>query len=493
MTARYRFLVYLSGFLLLANLLVMNDFTSLWGGAESWLAWRSLSGESGLAPHELFMGWIMGEGPIPHFWIRLPGVVIFILSLALYWGITQRLFGAEVLRSTLLILSASLLLPNLAKLATGDIWAMASQWLAYALLIRYMKQPSLLWRAAFYLALLCAVWVQPINALIFLMGSSALLYFLHPQGKRLWGLNPWLAGVLAFTGLYFSGMASLGQESFLVGFRTGRFLLWNLIGILPFLGFVLAGLWETAQRLGRREELAILNAAALIFAFVAHSLALQGLLALLAGRQLKNYFDPNYPHEPVVKAGALLHLVAAFCVLTLLMMGSFFQFRALGFRAALAAGGIYWMLSFIAVIGLFGPNRRYLYGGILLGGLLLTTLFWLQLNPLVEQMRGWPRALVEKSRQRTAMEGINQAFLVYRNGMPFPSLAPYSREAYPATRILKSSAELQGQWNAPGNAVFFLERSDTEGLNNAIPADTLRGWDNRLRNIEYVLLVKDGL
>ena len=112
MTARYRFLVYLSGFLLLANLLVMNDFTSLWGGAESWLAWRSLSGESGLAPHELFMGWIMGEGPIPHFWIRLPGVVIFILSLALYWGITQRLFGAEVLRSTLLILSASLLLPN---------------------------------------------------------------------------------------------------------------------------------------------------------------------------------------------------------------------------------------------------------------------------------------------------------------------------------------------------------------------------------------------
>ena len=490
MTLRYRFFVAIAGFTLLANLLVMNDFTTLWAGPESLMAWRSLNGEAGFTPHELLQALIVGAGRIPHFGMRLPGALVFVLALAAYWGISRKLFGREVLLSTLLVLGASLLVPNLAKAATGDIWAMATQWLAFAVLIRFLKQPALLWRGIFYVLLLLAVWVQPANALVFLMGSSAFLYFFHPEGKRLWSLNPWLAGLLASLFLYLAHLLTFNQDSFLSGFRTGRFLLWNLIGILPFLGFVLAGLWETAQRLARREEMAILSAAGLLFALLGHSLALQGILALLAARQLKNYFDPNYPHGPVVKAGALLHLIAAFFVLTPLMVGSFLQFRGAGFRAMLAAGGIYWMLSFTAVIGLFGPNRRYLYGGIVLGGLLLTSMFWLQVNPLLQQKLSWPRALVQQSKLQTEAPEYNHSFMVHRREDSFPALAPYSRAAYPNVSILDGAANLQQVWDTTGTAVFLLELSDAEQLKTAIPRDSLEGWDSRLKRVEYVLLVK---
>ena len=490
MTVRYRFFVALASFFLLVNLLVMNDFTTLWAGAESLLAWQSMNGESGVTPHELLQSIIMGAEQVPHFGMRLPGVLIFVLALGAYWGISRKLLGSEVLVSTLLVLGASLLIPNLAKAATGDIWAMTTQWLAFAVLIRFLKQPSLLWRVVFYGLLWLAVWVQAANALIFLMGSSAFLYFLHPEGKRLWSLNPWGAGLLVFLLLYFTQLLTFSQDGFLAGFRASRFLLWNLIGILPFLGFVLAGIWETAQRVGRREEMAILNAAGLIFALLGHSWALQGIFALLAARQLKNYFDPNYPYGPAVKAGALLHLVAAFFVLTPLMVGSFLQFRAPGFRAMLATGGIYWMLSFTAVIGLFGPNRRYLYGGVILGGLLLTTMFWLQLNPLLQQKMSWPRVLVQQSMQDAEVDESMPSFLVHQQKTPFPVLAPYSKAAFPQTALLNGSDNLQQVWDTSGTAVFLLELSDAEKLKAATPRDSITGWDSRLRSVDYILLVK---
>lgn len=491
MTKRYLIFICIACFFLIANLLVMNDFTALWAGAESWLVWSALDGSAPASPHGLLLAWMVEGGEIPHFLIRLPGALVFIFSLAAYWGITRKLFGKEALLGTLLVLSASLLMPNLAKVAAGDIWAMATQWLAFAALVRFLKRPAWLWRAVFYLLLFLAVWVQPANALAFLMGSGAFLYFFHPQGRRLMSLNPWLAGLAVFLLVYFTGLGAFGQDGFLIGFRTGRFLLWNLIGVLPFLGFVLAGLWETARRLKRREEMAVLNAAGLIFALLGHSLALQGLLAFVAARQLKNYFDPNYPHGPVVKAGAILHLVAAFCVITPLMIGSFFQFGGVGFRAMLATGGIYWMLSFVAVIGLFGPNRSYLHGGLAMGGLLLTTLFWLQANPLLQQKLGWPRTLVQNSLENETARRAGRAYLLFQEDAPFPPLAPYSRAAYFDTQILGGPEALEASWNEAGKAVFFVERSQAETLKAAEPADTILGWNSRLRLVEYVLVVKE--
>ena len=53
----------------------------------------------------------------------------------------------------------------------------------------------------------------------------------------------------------------------------------------------------------------------------------------------------------------------------------------------MAFSAVYWMLSFAAVIGLYGYNRRFVLGGMALAGLLATSLFWLQLFPLWESRR----------------------------------------------------------------------------------------------------------
>ncbi|MEO0341166.1 MAG: hypothetical protein AAF242_18370, partial [Bacteroidota bacterium] len=70
-----------------------------------------------------------------------------------------------------------------------------------------------------------------------------------------------------------------------------------------------------------------------------------------------------------------------------LMLGGFFVFRGAGFRSGLAFSSVYWMLSFVLVIGLYGLNRRFIYTGGLLIGLLTTTLFCLQVYPLLENQR----------------------------------------------------------------------------------------------------------
>ncbi len=490
MTVQYRIFLYLAGFFLLANLLIMNDVTSLWDGAEALLAWRALNQVPGHAPQELLQAAIIGADGIPHFRMRLPGALLLIFSFVVFWLAGRKLFGREVVLNTLLLLGASLLAPNLAKVAAGDIWAMLSQWLAFVIMLRFLKQPVLLWRLAFYFFLLLAIWVQPINALIFLLGSGAFLYFLHPQGKRLRGLNPWLAALAFFLPLYYSGLTTFSQEGFLFGFRSGRFLLGNLIGILPFLGFVLAGLRETAQRLRRREEMALVNAAGILFALPGHSLALQGILAFLAARQLRSYFDPRYPYAPIVKTGALLHLVAAFCVLTMLMMAGFFQFQGAGFRAMLAAGGIYWMCSFIAVIGLFGPNRRYLLGGMSLGGLLLTMLFWLQANPLLESRRGWVRTLAQQSREMAGAEKDIRAFLLQEAGQPFSALAPYTRAVYAQTALLDNPAQLKKTWADEKQGVFLLKCSEAGSLGALTTPYSVEGWENCLRAVEYCIVIK---
>ncbi len=485
--------------LLLANLLVMNDFTSLWEGAESFLAWRALHGEAGSSPQEWIMALSFGSGQVPHFTMRLPGAIVFLLTLGAYWLMSERLFGREVALTTLLLAAASLLLPNMAKVAAGDIWAMGSQWLAFTAMLRYLKQPKLSWRLSFYGLFFFAIWIQAANSLVFLLGSSAFLYFAHPQGRRLWGLNPWLFGLAAAGLLYTTQLISFSNHSFVVGFHSGRFLLWNLIGVLPFAGFVVAGIWETGKQARRREELALVNTAALLFALAGHSLALQGLLAALAARQAIRYFDANYPFRPIVKTTALLHLLFAFFAIMALMIGSFLQFGGLGFRSAIAGSLTYWMSSFVAVLGMFGEKRDYVLGGTALSGMLLILLFWLQLNPLLESKRDWPRELVKQAADKVPQEREITAFLLLRDSAAFPALAPYTKAVFPKTVLLDNRAQLEEAWAGKTKGLFLLEKEVADSLNpglaSAIRADSVplvvKGWNTRLRAQEYTVLLKD--
>ncbi|MBV6652414.1 MAG: glycosyltransferase family 39 protein, partial [Mameliella sp.] len=393
MTAKTSYLYAIALLLLVVNMLVGNGFTTLWDGVEAMMAWQIQHDAVGYTFHERLMSLLMGEN-LDVFFLRFSGAIALMLGLIAYYIFARRLVGTEVVLNTLALVAASLLAPNLAKIASGDVWAMVLPWIAYAAMIRYLKQPELSWQLSYYALAALAIWVQPIQSLVFFLGTAAFLYFMHADGKRLLRLNPWVMGLLTAGGLYGLQWLDLTGETFYVGFDTGRFLLVNVIGILPFIGLVMGGIWEHSKRLGSKEEQAVLYMGALVFALIGHSLALQPLLAMIAARQMRNYFQKGYPHRSLVKGGAVVQLIGAACFLILFMIGSFVQFRGIGFQAGLATGGLYWIWSFVAVVGLVGLKPTYLRLGTIMSGVLLTTFFWVQFSPLLEAERNWAQEII---------------------------------------------------------------------------------------------------
>ncbi|MCB0571033.1 MAG: hypothetical protein KDC66_14765 [Phaeodactylibacter sp.] len=477
----------IAAILFLANVLVMNDYTSLWDGAETWVYWQALQGAQVKALPEAILSLVYQHG---FFWFRLPGAMLLLIAFPVFAWATGRLWGKETVLGTLLVLAASLFVPNLAKLASGDVWALVLQWLAYAALLRYLKQPRLLWQLMFYLLFFLAVWVQAIQSLVFLVGYSVYLYFAHPQGRNLQRLQPWLAGPAVAAVLYFAGVLDLDDQGFMFGFRTGRYLLWNFIGLLPFWGFWMAGLWESITRARKGEELARINLGAVIFALLGHSLALQGILALLVAKQWQAYSRPAYPHKPIVLAGAVLHLVGILFAAILLLIAGFHEFGPVGFRAAAAAAGPYWVLSFVGVVGLLGGRRRYMAGGPVLAGLLVTTFFWLQLNPLLESRRSWPEQLVSKAVSQVQQARGMACLVISPVSEPVPKLAAYALEAFPATEWVNTESAARASLESLHNTVVFMPEEWAKKLapGKEITARA-EGWDDRLKGRVYVLLL----
>jgi hypothetical protein len=474
------------------NLLVSNDYTTLWSGPESFLAWRALHGEAGFTLHEQLMALPLSAATeIKHIMLRLPSILILLFSLPLFYWLVKPLFGKTLVENSLLLLAASLLVANLAKVAAGDIWAMVLQWTAFAAMLRYLKQPALLWQLLFYSLFALALWVQPLNSLLFILGSGGYLYFVHPDGKRLWRLNPWIMGGLTLAGGYMLQWMVFSQHSFYLGFHTDRFLLANLVGILPFLGFALAGVWESIIRARKGEELSIIFLGGFLFALLAHAPALQLILVMLAAKQLKSSFLPNYPYRNIVLTGAVLQLVTAACMLIIFMMGIFVEFRGLGYRAALAAGGIYWMLSFVGVVGYLGNREIYAKVGVIFSGLLFTSLFWLQLNPLVESQRNWVQRLPSESLQLPTIEGTADCLILPPDSTLFPNLAAYAKAAFPNTVILDNEAQLKASWEASASEpqLYFLP-VDQAPASATVDSTEYKGWINGWEDVEYVRIIK---
>lgn len=472
-----------------ANLLVMNGQLGIWEGAESLLVWQVLHGAIGITPHEWLAHWGAQDSAL--FWTRFPGAVVLALGVALGCWIGRPILGKQTTWGTFCLIAGSLLVANLAKVASGDSYALAFHWCTLMLLLRYLKQPQLRWQLLFYAGLLFSVWVQPLSSLLLLLGLSTYLYFLHPQGKRLWQLNPWVAGVAIFVPFYFLGWATLDGHSFLVGWDTLRFLGWNAIGALPFVGFAMAGLWEATRQARKGEELSLILLGAVGVALLSHSLALQALLALVAARQLHRYFQPNYPYRNIVRGFAVLHLIGAVFLAIGLMLGAFAQFKMIGFRGMLTSAAVYWMWSLIAVIGLYGLNERYARTGTIMAGLVAITLFWLQAAPVLETQRSWSIDLVKRAAKEKPYDldaGAVRCFVWHPDGEPIPPLAVYAKASFPQTILLNTELQVNEalRRERQGNALFLLpieghdpigfELNNTEIVEEARWVESSIGW-----------------
>jgi len=320
------------------------------------------------------------------FSVRLPGLLVLLGTLVGFFVLGKKILRQSTVLYALLVAGSSLLLPNVAKFATSDIWLFAAQTFTALALIFYLKQPLPKWKIAGLFALFLGALVNPVSMALFvgLMGGG--LFFLHKNGRQMVGLWLWLLPVLgglaaAFVGLL-PGFISPFEWTHIAQVSWYKYLIISFLGVFPWIGFALPGVWQTIQRVRRKEEFSIIMLCWLVGGLFSFSITPQLVLAILIAKQIEGFFDPRYPYDNAVKATSLIHLGVVLFGAIYLILISWENLKGLGFRTAMMTTLFYWMGTLLAFIGLYGKNRSVIIGGLAAAGLLGTWFFWTKAFPV---------------------------------------------------------------------------------------------------------------
>jgi len=427
---RYKGFLGLLAIFTVISLVVMNDFTTILETEEAFNVLHVQKQLEGTATTQV--------APFPNtsqfiiyklfdfspFWTRLSNVIVFlllILGIRIWMG---KLFGKLQTITYIITVVSSFLLISMAKFAVADIPLAAFHMMSMAFAVICLKQPKRKWQIVYGLFVMGSFLVQPTSGVIYGVGLLAYLMIFHKDGARL--RTPIILGVWLGLGTLFFllGGFSWPTAGFLFSYQTswGDYFMWQFIGILPWLGFLPAALWDLFQKLRKKEEMAIILFGWLLFSIISHGLILQLCLLFLISKQVENYFKPNYPYKSVVKSFAIINLVCTFFLLVGVMFGGFAALHSTGYRSAAVFSGIYWVFGFIAILGLFSDSRKFIIGGIGIGGAFSLLLFWVQLNPILNKYRDLSQQVLEgmdkKQSLRVSQDLLEkQQFQVYGNGL----------------------------------------------------------------------------
>lgn len=314
------------------------------------------------------------------FVLRLPGILILFLTFLGIFNLGKRVFGQKTILYTLLVLASSILLPNISKFATSDIWLFSAQTFTALAMILFLKQPIQRWKMIGFGALFLGVLVNPISMLVFTSLMGGLLFFIHPKGKNLQSLWIWSLPFLIGFGSKFLGIFNFTPPPTefisLPELSIYKYVIIIFLGTLPWFIFFPSGIWNMVKRLRQKEELAVITFSWMMGSLFSISLAAQVVFALIIAKQLQGFFDKNFPYGNMVKSSALMHLGVILFGAIYLIIISWENLKAEGFRAAMVSTLFYWMGCLLAFIGLYGPNKKIILGGLAFAGLLVSHFFW---------------------------------------------------------------------------------------------------------------------
>lgn len=449
-----KFFLGAAGAVLLLNLYLGIDFLSIWQGAEAeiGLGLRSIQDlPAGL--HAWFQQLLWRNGAEDVFWYRLAGGLLLLGSAGLmyFWG--RPLLGQRGMLFALWVLGSSLLWVQAGRFASGDAWLVAAQVAGSFAWLRYLKQPTRLWQFASWISFLFGIFISPLQMLIWSAVLFVSFWFFHPQGKRLKSLHIWVGWIIGIALFVWSNQQGWNWSDGFYAYYgkgvTGWYLLLTVLGMLPWVGFLLAGFRESWTKLRQREELALVHISLLVAGLLSFSLLPQVALALMISRQLINYELPNYPFRNWVRMPAILHLLLVFCFGTVGMVYGFLELGAAGFRLLMVLSLPYWVGSFISLIGLYGLMSRYYLGGIAASGILLTLIFWVQVAPVLEAHRNLPKRAAELGASMQATGG-EDLIMLPAELEPVSTFLLYAHDQNLDLRFHKSrTAAIPGVWLLP--------------------------------------------
>lgn len=481
-SARYRYFIWMAAFFAVCNLLVANDYATIWPGGEAWMLWRATGGEAGAyLPALLYKALPAGE--LWLFWPRLVGVLLALAGAWAFYRWSAPVLGGSTTQLTLLAIAGSLFVPSLAKQASADIWALCAHLVMWLGMLRTLKQPMAKWRWISYIGAIVGAWVSPVSTAIFALALILLLFWRHPQGGALLQRNL-LAPLAAAASAAFYFIA-LGKD-FVLPLNWApywsdfwRFVISSLLGFLPVIGFLAGGIRDLVFKFRKEEELALVLVFSLIASLLAQSLMFPILLAILVGKQMQLYFAGNYPWRDWVRGPAIVHMIAVCIGLFLALLGGFVQLQGAGFRAVMACGAAYWAFSFLAVIGLYGLRRDLALGGSVLAGVLATLFFWLQLYPYLEATRNWPQRLATEVTNREGARSV--IHLSAEEGFALPA-ATYLHRANIAVKVAPNLDDLSAAYRKeqPGLYLWpdnrWLDANPYTPWKDQDPAISINGW-----------------
>ncbi len=392
---RYKWFLGLLAVLTVISLIVMNDFTTI---IESQEAFNILQ-----VQHQIAETPVPSVAPFPNtsqfiiykifgfspFWMRMSNVIVFLLLLLGIRVWCGKIFGKEQAITFITTIVSSFLLISMSKFAVADIPLAAFHMMIFAFLVICLKQPKIKWQIVYGLFVMGSFLVNPTSGVIYGMGLLIYMSIFHKSSANL--RQPLILGIWIFfiSLFFFLGGFNWGTNGFIFPFQSSwkEYFTWQLIGLLPWFGFLPAALWDLFKKLRKKEEMAIILFGWLLFSLISHGLVLQLCLLFLISKQINNYFKPNYPYKDLVKTFSIINLIFTFFALLGVMFGGFAVLHVTGFRSAAVFSGMYWVLAFVGILGLFSDSRKYVLGGFGIAGAFSLMLFWVQINPIVNRFR----------------------------------------------------------------------------------------------------------
>lgn len=489
MSARFRIFAFAVGALFMFNLLMWNNIATLWSGGEAALWWTSH-----MTPNQAGLpGWWPSRLDTPSLDIasaRWMSGGLLILSLVLFNWMGQKIFSRERVLLTLLVLSSSLLLPILGKVASADMYLFLAHFGGFLSLVLFLKQDKQQWRILSSLFLLLGLLLQPVSTLVFWGVLGTWLWWKHPKASGLQMLLLGVSAVFYVLLLWATGFLNWNPAGYVFSINTlpiGKFIGYSLLGLVPFFGYLLGGIRDNFMFLKKREEQAIIYTGGLLAGLLAFSVSWQAFLALLIAKQMTVYFKENYPFQDWVKTGAILHLLLVFAAAFLLLYNGFIYFEGEGYRAGMSISGSYWALSFVGVIGLYGMRRPLALGATLLSGLIGMSFFWMQLYPLVESKRATVITAIQEVR-RLAPE-TKELLLLQESRHKFPNIAVYAAPVFDTVLIARDPVEFSNQLTE-NDRLGMAKAQSLPLLPAAISVDTLgtKAWSIWMRPSPWLIL-----
>ncbi|MEO0340510.1 MAG: hypothetical protein AAF242_15035, partial [Bacteroidota bacterium] len=244
----------------LFNLTLLVDISWIFEGAETHMANEVLAADS-----ESFLSFIYGlfsnGNPLDLSSFRLPSIIALLLGITAILWLTYPLLGKAFLLPLFLIIINNYALVFLAKVGTADAWIFSTQTAALLCMIRFLKKPHWSFRVGSYVLILVAIIIHPLSSSIIFLVVPGLWYIFHPQGKKMWSLNPWSVVAVSLIGLYFLNQLHWLVPTQYLGWGNSHFLVFLacvLLGLLPLLGFTLAGFQASFKHLRKQEDFSLL-------------------------------------------------------------------------------------------------------------------------------------------------------------------------------------------------------------------------------------------